>query len=52
MDCHGPDSLFKYLYFHDPDKRTIKEERQFLFSPQSGILQNFLDIKNPSPKKP
>jgi len=52
MDCHGPDSLFKYLYFHDPDKRTIKEERQFLYSPQSGILQNFLDIKNSSPKKP
>jgi predicted CXXCH cytochrome family protein len=26
MDCHGPDGLFKYLYFHDPDKRTIKEE--------------------------
>ncbi len=26
MDCHGPDGLFKYLYFHDPAKRTIKEE--------------------------
>jgi hypothetical protein len=26
MDCHGPDGLFKYLYFHDPGKRTIKEE--------------------------
>ncbi|MGD2096436.1 MAG: cytochrome c3 family protein [Desulfobacterales bacterium] len=21
-DCHGPDALFKYLYFHDPTKRT------------------------------
>jgi predicted CXXCH cytochrome family protein len=20
-NCHGPDSLFRYLYFHDPDKR-------------------------------
>ena len=26
MNCHGPDGLFKYLYFHDPAKRTIKEE--------------------------
>ncbi len=26
MDCHGPDGLFKYLYFHDPAKRTIKED--------------------------
>jgi len=25
MDCHGPDGLFKYLYFHDPAKRTIGE---------------------------
>jgi cytochrome c553 len=23
-DCHGPDALFKYLYFHDPEKRTAK----------------------------
>jgi predicted CXXCH cytochrome family protein len=23
-DCHGPDALFKYLYFHDPEKRTGK----------------------------
>ena len=22
MDCHGPDALIKYEYFHDPDKRT------------------------------
>jgi len=21
-ECHGPETLFKYLYFHDPDKRT------------------------------
>ena len=21
-DCHGPEALYKYLYFHDPDKRT------------------------------
>jgi len=21
-DCHGPEALFKYLYFHDPDKRS------------------------------
>ncbi len=21
-DCHGPEALFKYLYFHDPTKRT------------------------------
>jgi predicted CXXCH cytochrome family protein len=26
MNCHGPDGLFKYLYFHDPGKRTIREE--------------------------
>ena len=26
MDCHGPDGLFKYLYFHDPAQRTVKEE--------------------------
>jgi len=24
MDCHGPDGLFKYLYFHDPGKRASK----------------------------
>jgi predicted CXXCH cytochrome family protein len=23
-DCHGPDGLFKYLYFHEPAKRTIR----------------------------
>lgn len=23
-DCHGPDTLMKYLYFHDPKKRTKK----------------------------
>jgi predicted CXXCH cytochrome family protein len=50
MDCHGPDGLFKYLYFHDPAKRRPKEEKQFPFSPQSGILQNFLETKNPKPK--
>ena len=21
-NCHGPEALFKFLYFHDPDKRT------------------------------
>jgi len=26
MDCHGPDGLYKYLYFHNPGKRTTKEE--------------------------
>jgi predicted CXXCH cytochrome family protein len=25
-DCHGPEALYKYLYFHDPDKRAVKEE--------------------------
>ena len=24
MDCHGPDGLFRYLYFHDPTKRKIR----------------------------
>ncbi len=24
-DCHGPDSLYKYLYFHDPGKRARKK---------------------------
>ncbi|UCD77935.1 MAG: hypothetical protein JSW26_21370 [Desulfobacterales bacterium] len=50
MDCHGPDGLFKYLYFHDPGKRRPKEEKQFPFSSQSGILQNFSETKNPKPK--
>ena len=22
IDCHGPDALLKYQYFHDPDKRS------------------------------
>jgi hypothetical protein len=21
-NCHGPDALYKYLYFHDPTKRS------------------------------
>jgi len=21
-DCHGPDAIFRYLYFHDPQKRV------------------------------
>jgi predicted CXXCH cytochrome family protein len=25
-DCHGPDALYKYLYFHDPGKRADKNE--------------------------
>jgi hypothetical protein len=25
-DCHGPEALFKYLYFHDPTKRTGKKD--------------------------
>jgi hypothetical protein len=25
-DCHGPEALYKYLYFHDPGKRAIEEE--------------------------
>ncbi len=25
-DCHGPEALFKYLYFHDPDKRTGRKD--------------------------
>ncbi|MBA4366232.1 MAG: hypothetical protein C0403_01150 [Desulfobacterium sp.] len=27
-DCHGPDALLKFLYFHEPNKRT----QQFLFT--------------------
>jgi len=26
IDCHGPDALVKYLYFHDPEKRASKRE--------------------------
>jgi len=26
MDCHGLNALFKYEYFHDPEKRTYSEE--------------------------
>jgi len=25
-NCHGPEALFKYLYFHDPTKRTGKKD--------------------------
>jgi predicted CXXCH cytochrome family protein len=25
-DCHGPDALFRYLYFHDPTKRTGRQD--------------------------
>jgi predicted CXXCH cytochrome family protein len=25
-DCHGPEALYKYLYFHDPGRRTVKKE--------------------------
>ncbi len=25
-DCHGPEALYKYLYFHDPGKRPVKKE--------------------------
>jgi predicted CXXCH cytochrome family protein len=25
-DCHGPDALYKYLYFHDPDKRSANKK--------------------------
>jgi hypothetical protein len=25
-DCHGPEALLKYLYFHDPVKRSGKNE--------------------------
>ena len=25
-DCHGPEALYKYLYFHDPAKRAAKNE--------------------------
>ena len=24
-DCHGPDALFRYLYFHDPTQRTGRQ---------------------------
>ena len=23
-ECHGPEGMFRYLYFHNPDKRTIR----------------------------
>jgi hypothetical protein len=26
MDCHGPEALYKFLYFHDAGKRAIKKE--------------------------
>lgn len=25
-NCHGPEALFKYLYFHDPTKRTGRKD--------------------------
>ncbi len=25
-DCHGPEALYKYLYFHDAGKRTSKQD--------------------------
>jgi hypothetical protein len=27
-DCHGPDAIFRYLYFHDPKKRVGSIRRQ------------------------
>jgi predicted CXXCH cytochrome family protein len=24
MDCHGPEAIYKYMYFHDPEKRLKK----------------------------
>jgi nitrate/TMAO reductase-like tetraheme cytochrome c subunit len=24
MDCHGPDAIYRYMYFHDPEKRLKK----------------------------
>ena len=25
-NCHGPEGLFKYLYFHDPTKRSGRKD--------------------------
>jgi predicted CXXCH cytochrome family protein len=25
IDCHGPEGIFRYLYFHQPDKRAEKQ---------------------------
>jgi cytochrome c553 len=27
-DCHGPDAIFRYLYFHDPKKRVGSTRRE------------------------
>jgi len=27
IDCHGPDSIARYLYFHLPDKRKIANRK-------------------------
>jgi mono/diheme cytochrome c family protein len=24
MDCHGPDAIYRYMYFHEPEKRLKK----------------------------
>jgi hypothetical protein len=26
IDCHGPEALYRYLYFHDPAKRRSATE--------------------------
>jgi predicted CXXCH cytochrome family protein len=36
-DCHGPDAIFRYLYFHDPKKRVGSTSRQ-----APSTLKNFL----------
>ena len=36
-DCHGPDAIFRYLYFHDPKKRVGSTNRQ-----TPSPLRNFL----------
>jgi hypothetical protein len=36
-DCHGPDAIFRYLYFHDPKKRVGSASRQ-----APSTLKNFL----------
>lgn len=37
-DCHGPDAIFRYLYFHDPQKRVGLANRQKPYSTRD-ILQ-------------
>jgi len=36
-DCHGPDAIFRYLYFHDPRNRVGSINRQ-----TPSTLKNFL----------